>query len=216
MSAPMTMNRVIHAAVRRDLTRLATALDRVPDGDRARAEELHRAFANLQEQLTHHHEGEDAHLWPMLSGVGADPELLHAMESEHGAMSEALAGTDAALAAFARTGSSADAATARTSVARTADVVERHLAHEEDELEPVLAPHLGSPEWKAVEKKLRRQPLGVVGRFFAWVTDGMGHQERAYFRATVPPPVTFVLSRTAGRRYLRDVAPVWRDERPGG
>ena len=61
-----------------------------------------------------------------------------------------------------------------------------------------------------VEKRLRRLPPGVAGRFFAWVTDGMGDAERACFRATVPPPVTFVLTRVFGRRYTREVAPVWR------
>jgi hypothetical protein len=67
-----------------------------------------------------------------------------------------------------------------------------------------------TPGWKKVEKQLRRQPPGVAGRFFAWVTDGMGDAERAYFRATVPPPVTFVLGHTLGRRYYREVAPVWK------
>ncbi len=206
----MTMNRVIHGAVRRDLARLATALDRARDGDRARAQDLERAYANLREQLTHHHIGEDEHVWPWLARTGADPELLQAMESEHGAMSDALRETGEAMTAYAASGSAADAAAARAGVVRTTEVVERHLQHEEDELEPVLVPLLETEEWKAVEKKLSRQPPGVAGRFFAWVTDGMGDAERAYFRATVPPPVTFVLSRTFGRRYHREVAPVWR------
>lgn len=206
----MSMNRVIHGAVRRDLARLTAALDRVPDGALPRAQELEHAFTNLREQLTHHHHGEDEHVWPWLEGAGADPELLHAMESEHEAMAACLAESGEAMAAYARTGSSTDAAAARASLVRTTEVVERHLRHEEDELEPVLTPHLESPGWKAVEKKLSRQPPGVAGRFFAWVTDGMGDAERAYFRATVPPPVTFVLARTFGRRYYREVAPVWR------
>jgi hemerythrin-like domain-containing protein len=210
MSAPMTMNRVIHGAVRRDLARLDAALARVPDGSLPRAQGLERAYANLREQLTHHHEGEDAHIWPWLADTGADPELLKAMESEHEAMSAALAETGAAMAAYARSGTAADAATARTSLGRTTEVIERHLHHEEDELEPVIVAQMETPGWKAVEKKLSRQPLGVAGRFFAWVTDGMGVPERAYFRATVPPPVVSVLARTFGRRYYKDVAPVWQ------
>jgi hemerythrin-like domain-containing protein len=210
MTAPMTMNRVIHGAVRRDLARLATALDRVPEAARTRAQALDRAYANLRQQLTTHHEGEDAHVWPWLAGTGADPELLQAMESEHQAMSDALAATSSAMTAFARTGSSADAAAARKSLDRTTEVIEQHLRHEEDELEPLLNEQLDSPGWKAVEKKLSRQPPAVAGRFFAWVTDGMGDAERAYFRSTVPPPVTYVLAHTFGRRYYRDVAPVWR------
>ena len=210
MTEQNTMNRVIHAAVRRDLERLTDALQSLPAGDVSRARELQRAFANLRDQLTHHHEGEDRWVWPMLAGKGVDRGLLETMESEHAAMSRALADTDAAMSALARSASAEDAAAARASMARTADVVGRHLDHEEAEVEPVLLTYADSPEWKAVERKFARQPPAVAGAFFAWVTDGMTDDDRAYLRATVPPPVTFVLTRVFGRRYTREVAPVWR------
>ena len=35
MTEPLTMNRLIHGAVRRDLDRLSAALDSFPDGDLA-------------------------------------------------------------------------------------------------------------------------------------------------------------------------------------
>jgi hypothetical protein len=63
----MTMNRVIHAAVRRDLGSLESALATAPDGDRTRARQLQVAYANLHHQLKHHHEGEDAHVFPFLA-----------------------------------------------------------------------------------------------------------------------------------------------------
>jgi hemerythrin-like domain-containing protein len=210
MTAPMTMNRLIHAAVRRDLDRLAAGLDTFRNGDVERARDLQRAFANLRRELTHHHEGEDIHIWPMLAGVGVSPELLGAMEAEHHAMAEALAQTDAAMSTFAASGSAVDAADARASVARTRAVVDQHLAHEENELEPQLLPHTESAEWKAVEKKLSRQPPGVAGPFFAWLTDGMSAEHQAFLRSTVPAPVVTVLARVFGRRYNREVAPVWR------
>jgi hemerythrin-like domain-containing protein len=210
MTAPMTMNRLIHAAVRRDLERLHTALGTARDGDRARAADLERAYANLHRQLTVHHEGEDTHIWPMLAKAGVGQELLGAMQEEHHAMSDALAETSTAMTTYAASGSAADAAAARESVARTQEVVERHLTHEEDELEPQLRPHLETPEWKAVEKKLSRQPPKVAGTFFAWLTDGMSDPGRAYLRSTVPTPVVAILSRTFGRSYQREIAPVWR------
>jgi hemerythrin-like domain-containing protein len=211
MTAPtLTMNRVIHAAVRRDLDRLSTALGELRDGDTARAQALDRAYANLRTELTHHHEGEDTYIFPMLGRIGVDKGLLDAMESEHHAMADALADTAGAMETVARTGSTADASAARASVVRTREVVEHHLRHEEDELEPQLMPHVESAEWKAVEKKLRRQPLGVVGRFFAWLTDGMSDENRAFLKKTVPSPVVTVLARIFGRRYYKDVAPTWR------
>jgi hemerythrin-like domain-containing protein len=210
MTAP-TMNGLIHNAVRRDLARLSAALDPWRDGDRARGRELERAFANLHRELTHHHEGEDAYVWPFLEGTGVDRDLLAEMEDEHAAMSAALADTAAGLATLARTGSAADAAAARTSVERTREVVGRHLDHEEDALEPLLRGHEGSAEWKAVTGKLQHRSPGDAGSFFAWLTDGISEDDRAALRATVPAPVTAVLSRVFGRRYTREVAPVWHE-----
>src|SRR4051795_11596366 len=115
MAEAMTMNRLIHAAVRRDLARLDAALAQAGDGDRERAAELQRAFDNLHGELTRHHEGEDAHLWPMLATVGVAPDLLSDMESEPAAMSTSLA-TATAMSTYARSGSAADALDARESV----------------------------------------------------------------------------------------------------
>jgi hemerythrin-like domain-containing protein len=210
MTAPMTMNRVIHGAVRRDLARLDAALAAFPDGDRDRARDLQRAYGYLRAELTRHHEGEDDHVWPMLGKAGVDAELLRTMESEHSAMASALADTDAAMRGFAESASAADAAEVRSSLARTREITDQHLRHEETELEPQLLPHLESPEWKAVEKQLRKASPSVAGSFFAWITDGMGDEEQTYLRKTVPSPVVFLLSRVFGRRYRREVAPVWR------
>ena len=211
MTEPITMNRVIHDAVRRDLTRLSTALGAARDGDRARAAEQAPAYTFLRVELTRHHEGEDEYLWPWLATVGVDPDLLTMMQSEHEGMSAALADTGTAMHAYAATGSAADAATARASVLSTQEVVERHLTHEEQELEPQLRPHLDSPGWKSVEKKLRAVSPRVAGSFFAWLTDGMSDPDRAYLRSTVPPPVVTVLSTVLGRSYTKQIAPVWRN-----
>src|SRR4029077_14937463 len=87
---PMTMNQVIHAAVRRDLTRLDRALDAFPSGDAERANQLARAYRFVRHQLTDHHQSEDDLIWPVIAELGVDRALLDAMESEHHEMSEAL------------------------------------------------------------------------------------------------------------------------------
>lgn len=210
MTEQLTMNRLIHAAVRRDLDRLSASLQTFPDGDTARARDLDRAYVNLRRELTQHHEGEDTHIFPMLAGAGVDGRLLGEMESEHHAMSEALSETGAAMTSLAMNGSASAAATARASVVRTQGVVERHLAHEEQELEPQLHPLTETPEWKVVEKKLSRQPPSVAGPFFAWLTDGMNDAHRAFLRTLIPAPVVTLLAKVFGRRYNRDIARVWR------
>lgn len=205
----MTMNRVIHGAVRRDLARLESALAAAPDGDRARAGDLRNAYAFLQGELVRHHEGEDDLIFPMLARVGADTGLIGEMEDEHHAMAEALQSTRVALERYADTGSAADARAARDQVEQAQEVVDQHLTHEERDLEPVMVAHAESDEWKAVEKQLRRQPPRVAGPFFAWIQDGMGHEEEAYLGSAVPAPVRFLMSRVFGRSYHREIAPVW-------
>jgi DUF438 domain-containing protein len=210
MDDTMTMNRLIHQAVRRDLGRLKTSLDSYGGTQPDRAKGLQRAYANLQRELTHHHEQEDELIWPMLAKLGIDRELLSTMESEHQDMSTALGETGAAMERFATSGSATDLGPARESLKRTQVVVDRHLDHEERDLEPLIVPHFESEEWKTVEKVLRKQPPKVAGQFFAWLTDGMTDDGRAYLKSVVPTPVVLVLSRVFGRRYNKDVAPVWR------
>lgn len=205
----MTMNRVIHGAVRRDLARLESALAAAPDGDRARARDLRNAYAFLQGELVRHHEGEDDLIFPMLARLGADTGLIAAMEDEHHAMAEALQSTRVAFERYADTGSAADAQAAREQVEQAQAVVDRHLTHEERDLEPVMVAHAETDEWKSVEKQLRRQSPWVAGPFFAWIQDGMGHEEQAYLGGAVPAPVRFLMSRVFGRSYHREIAPVW-------
>ena len=210
MAESMTMNRVIHAAVRRDLDRLAVALETARDGDTVRAGDLQRAYVHLHGQLKHHHQQEDQHVFPALQGLGIDTALIEDMDGEHHAMSDALDRTATVMQRYAASGAATDAAAARASVEETRHVVERHLAHEEGELEPLVAPHLESAEWKQVEKALRKAPPTTTGPFFAWLTDGMDPSSRTYLHATIPRPVIAVFSRVFGRRYHREVAPVWR------
>jgi hemerythrin-like domain-containing protein len=210
MAETMTMNRVIHEAVRRDLARLETALGAAREGDVTRARQLDRAYDNLHRELTRHHEGEDRYVFPFLAEAGLPSDLLTAMDDEHHAMAEALAETRSAMAAYRASGSAADAESARASVARTQEVVNRHLDHEERDLEPLLQPLLTTDGWKAAEKKLRRASPVVIGLFFAWLQDGMTDEGRAYLRATIPSPVTTFFSRVPGRGYHREIAPTWQ------
>lgn len=203
----LTMNRLIHAAVRRDIARLTEALERGPDHDRAC--DLLRAYRFLRGELTRHHEGEDVHIWPMMARLGADPALLEQMESEHEAMADALGGVEAALVALAAEPSPDRLATAREEVSTMSEVVDQHLRHEEDRLEPVLLPMTETQEWVAVEKKLRGGSIVEAGRFFAWLTDDMPTEHRAFLGTLVPRPVTGVLAALLGRRYTREIAPVW-------
>jgi hypothetical protein len=208
--AELTMNQVIHAAVRRDVTRTEQALRALPDGDRARAKQIQAGWAHLVGQLKHHHESEDALVWPYLRSVGTDEALLQAMESEHEAMATALASATEAVAGVATNPTAAVAGAAADVVAQASEVINRHLEHEEKDAEPLVLAREDDPAWKTVEKQLRPKRMTDAGAALAWMQDGAGPRELASLRATIPPPVLFVISRVFGRSYRRDIAPIWR------
>jgi len=204
------MNKVIHRAVRRDLGRFLDATARFPAGNRARAEDLAKAWDNFHFELTYHHEGEHETAWPALQAVGVSPELLTTLDAEHDAMAAALTETASAMGALRASASAEDAAAAHTSFEHLQEVTVAHLDHEEAELEPVYQANRESPEIKEMGKKFSKVSPARAGRYFAWLTDGAGPEEMSSIRATVPGPVLTIISGLFGRGYRHEIAPVWR------
>jgi len=97
------MNKVIHGAFRRDLDRFITALGSFRAGDQRRADDLNTAWANFDDQLTYHHEGEHEIAWPHLQKIGVSADLLATMDAEHDVMAKALGEARGAMQALRRT-----------------------------------------------------------------------------------------------------------------
>jgi hypothetical protein len=209
MAETLSMNQVIHAAVRRDVTRTEQALRALADGDSARAQQIQVAWRNLVRELTHHHEAEDTYLWPFLIGRGVDADLLQQMESEHAAMKTALTSSSAAIDSVAADPRTEVANAAADEVARAREVINDHLAHEERDVEAPLGNLQDDPEFKALSKKLRPASIVDAANALAWMQDGAGERERSSLRATIPGPVVTLLTLLLARRYRREVAPVW-------
>jgi hemerythrin-like domain-containing protein len=207
----MSMNKAIHGAFRRDLSRFVAALEAFPPGDVQRARRLHTAWQNFDDQLTHHHEGEHEIAWPALQAVGVSPELLATMDSEHETMAAALGETRAAMAALRDAPGVEESRSARAAMERLQAVTVQHLEHEETEIEPVYLASKDTPEIKAMGKQFGRSSgIARGGRFFAWVLDGATPGERAAVTRDVPAPVLAIIGGIFGRGYRRNVAPVWR------
>jgi hypothetical protein len=208
--AAMSMNKVIHAAVRRDLQRFLDALAAFRDGDRSRAAQLGTAWDNFDTQLTDHHEGEHEIAWPALASIGVTQETIDQMDAEHNRMADALTKARGAMNTLRTTATASDAATARSDVAHLRDVTVEHLDHEEAELESVYLANAEGPEMKAMGRQFAKVSPAKGGRFFAWVTDGASREEMATVSGNVPKPVLMIISGIFGRAYRRDVASVWR------
>jgi hemerythrin-like domain-containing protein len=208
----MSMNEVIHCAIRRDLERFRRALDAFSDGDRERAAALDRAWTNFDAQLTEHHEGEHEIAWPALKAIGVAEPTIASFDAEHEKMAADLAATREAMATLRRTAARTDADVAAAALAQLQTTTVTHLDHEEQETEAALAQHDGDPAVKEMGKKFsKRAGLPTAGIFFAWVQDGATPEEQSALKDSVPGPVLAIIGGIFGRRYRRDVAPVWSE-----
>ena len=207
--AEMSMNKAIHGAFRRDLSRFVHALGTFPADDRARAAQLGTAWGNFDAQLTRHHEGEHDIAWPALEAVGVSKELIATLDAEHDTMADALAQTRVAMASLTTSASAEDALTALSAMQKLQEVTVHHLDHEEAEIEGVYLAKRDAPEIKAMGRAFGRVSPAVGGQFFAWVLDGASIDEREAVTREVPGPVISIIGGVFGRSYRKNVAPVW-------
>lgn len=207
--AEMSMNKVIHGAFRRDLDRFITALGSFRPGDQRRADELSTAWANFDDQLTHHHEGEHETAWPALQKVGVSPDLLATMDAEHETMAEALVDTRASMADLVRTPGQEQADRARGAFEQLRAVTVAHLDHEEAEIEQIYLDNEDHPAIVEMGKSFAKVSPARGGRFLAWLLDGASPDQRAAISDSVPGPVLKVFNGIFGRGYRKNVAPVW-------
>ena len=210
MAKHLTMNTVIHAAVRRDLRRFAAALDTFPVGSKKRARELSRAWQHLDGQLYHHHHSEETIFWPALREVGADESLVTDLGGEHDRMAEAMKNTSAAIAELVADPGTTQVEQARQAFVGLGQAVETHFAHEEAELEVFSASVSDTGPMKKAQVQVRRtQSPAQLGGYLVWLQDDADADALAYLNTAIPRPVLVVASRLLGRRYRREIAPVW-------
>ena len=206
----MSMNKVIHGAIRRDLERFEGALSTFRSGDTARAQQLATAWDNFDHQLTDHHEGEHEIAWPALEKAGVTREVLDQMDAEHITMAAALSQARSAMAALSSRPGSGEAEAALAAIRRLHEVTVTHLDHEEAQLEQFYLENHDHPAVKEMGRQFAKAGPKKAGPFMAWVDDGAGAEEQAALRASVPRPVLAVMSGVFGRSYRKNIAPVWR------
>jgi Hemerythrin HHE cation binding domain len=193
--ADVSFMRALHAALRRDLSRLRDAAAQL-DKSRGAPPTVLAGWDAFRAQLDNHHSAEDDDLWPVLRGELSDPRELAAVEAmveEHRHIPPALAGVDAAL----RGGGDLTAP-----VELLSTVVLDHLAHEEREVLPLLEQHLTQAEWRAFlhKERARRSPRERP-EFLTWVLDDAGEQDAAAVLTEMPPPARLIYRRVLRPRY---------------
>ena len=144
--ADVSFMRALHAALRRDLSRLRDAAAQL-DGSAGAPPAVLAGWDAFRAQLKNHHAAEDDDLWPVLRAELSDPGDLasvDAMVEEHRQIPPALAGVDAALRGGGELTAPAELLSA---------VVLDHLAHEEREVLALLEQHLTQAQWRVFLRK---------------------------------------------------------------
>src|SRR5262245_55739462 len=155
--AEMSMNRVIHGAVRRDLDRFTSALSTLESGDDQQLERVQTAWANFQDQLTRHHPSEHRIAWPALRKAGISDDLLTQFDAEQDRMAAALESADEAMRSLRGSPSAEHVKAAGEAMAELRATTTEHLDHEEAELEPFYSENAQTPEMKAMGRAFGRE-----------------------------------------------------------
>ena len=196
----------LHAALRRDLSRLQQAAARLDSSVGAPPTVL-AGWDAFRTQLDNHHAAEDEDLWPVLRRELSDPGELasvDAMVAEHRHIPAALDGVDAAL----RGGGELAAP-----VELLSSVVLDHLAHEEREVLPLIERHLTRVQWRAfLHTERDRRALRDRPEFLAWILDAASNQDAATVLTELPPPARLVYRWVLRPRY--DAQHRWQIPRP--
>jgi hypothetical protein len=210
MAIETRMNGIIHAALRRDLDRLALLLGRPDDLSDTRVRALGGHARWLMAVLHEHHTGEDDRLFPVIRRNNpGTAELLDAMASEHEAIAEAVRVLEQA-GIKAEAGVPDAAGELRDAVAGLRTVLDPHLEHEERDLVPLVPQSVSEAEWADFERSNtagRKPPeLAFQGH---WMIDNLDEASVAVVTGLVPAVPRFLMLRFLGGPYRRRREELW-------
>ena len=208
------MNRIFHAALRRDLARvinvLADAKDHAPEQRAALAEQV----GLVLDLLHHHHTGEDTGLWPLVRRRAPDlGTQLDTMEAEHASVTVLIVSTRAAARQYATTTDPlAIGRQLQLAVSQLSDVLLPHLDHEETEVMPRVMRALTNRDWSALSRgELRNwNSLALAGTGLVWMAAGLNQTQRALFNQQVSPIFQWLVDQRYGPAYRRRTALAFR------
>jgi hemerythrin-like domain-containing protein len=212
--ADTTMMRIVHDALRRDLTRAHEVLTKPEASSREQLRAVGAHLGWMMRFLHAHHRSEDNGLYPLVrerAGSVADIEVLDRMSRSHEAVasaSEAVEATAAELAA----GRSDDAVQrSAAALATLSGVLRRHLREEETEAMPIVSRTITATEWEAIDRKhnLDSKSMSELGFEGHWLLDDASDGDRATVLGLVPPVPRFLLVHGYAGRYRRHAAACW-------
>jgi hypothetical protein len=185
----------------------------VSPGDRERAGLVGAHAADLLDALQHHHEGEDALVWPKLHARTEVPQaLVYLMESQHAAVAEFMQAARPLIQQWSATGSERS----RDELALVLDnldaVLTEHLDDEERSVLPIVARTLTPTEWQAVgDRGMEGIPKARLLVLLGALLEDATEDERTAFLKKIPLPGRLMYRLVGIRRYNQHRALLRRD-----
>ena len=186
---------VVHRAIRQDLARLAACLGEVAaqDWPRSQVRAIRRYTAALLAEILAHQHSEDDIIWPVIAATAGQAVDLTPLTDDHQAIHAALDRVTQALACFrAEPGTSARL---RASVTELRDMVEEHIADEEQQIFPAMRRYLPADAYRWCQRQIQRQAPWPGRRFTApWLARYAQPDELSRLPAAAGLPARILLA----------------------
>lgn len=201
---------VVHETFRRYLRRLRAAAAAIPPGHTARADVVRERWAFFERTLTHHHEGEDAKLFPALLAHRPGFEPVRAeLHADHEVVAGEMAAVDTAFTALAGRCDAAGVATLAAAFAALEQTLVPHLDREDAEVLPMIADGIPPGEWDELsEEQLTSIPKRDLGLAVAALDETIATVPAEERPPPPPLPVRLMLAVSWRRRWRRLMAPL--------
>ena len=206
---------VVHQALRRDLSRAASALDAIPPPADRQREAIAEHLVWMMDFLRAHHESEDDGLYPIVRERRPDAAaVLDEMDRDHQHIAADIGAVEAAASAYGRTDDPATRTELLASIRHLGEILVPHLKREEDEAMPMVSDALTEAEWLAIEHEHNVKPKGTaqLGREGHWLIDDASPEDRAKVLGLVPAVPRFLLLHGYGRSYRRRSDACWQPD----
>jgi len=151
---------VTHRAIRQDLRRLAVCLAEIAGrgAPPAQARAIGRYTAALLAEICRHHEDEDDILWPMIAATAGQAVDLAPLTDDHQAIEATVGRARQALASFrAEPGTPGIPAELHASVTELRDMLDDHIADEEQQILPAMRRYLPAEACRWCEQQTQRK-----------------------------------------------------------